>query len=864
VEHQSGVPVRKRFGLVVAVYNVARYLPDFMASIEAQTHTLDDLAVVIVDDGSTDESLPLVEEWRSRRPELVTVLSQANAGQGAARNAGLAAIDCEWVSFPDPDDTLAADYLERVVAAIDRDERIVMVATNRIIRQDPTGELVNKHPLRSMFEPSDQVKNLDGFPEYFHGHAGAAFFRLELINDHALRFDVRIRPNFEDGHFCQRYLLRTETPVVAFLKSAVYEYRKRSDQSSTLQRAHLDPRRFTDVPRHGYLELLEEAVALRGHVPEWLQGMVIYELSYFISPEERNQTATACVGPVAEEFFELLVKIRSLLDEKVIKSFTARNLRARWRQILLYGLRAEPWHTPYVMLRRYDAVKAHVLVDYRFTGPEPRFQVFLRGREIQPVATKVRSYRYWDRVVMRERRAWLPADGTLRIRLGQDFVEMRNSTDDFVRTSFRPSRIRSLLNVRPLPAPLPRRSVQEWWRETADRFTRWLAQTRPVRWRFGKAWVLMDRVVNTGDNGLRLFEYLRETRPDLNAWFVLHRDSPDWPALSRRTNRLVAYGSWRWQLLMLNCHNLISSHVDPEIVRPKQILQRGRATPWKFVFLQHGVIKNDISNWLNRRHLDLLVTSSPAEHESIVEDGSSYMLTEKEVKMVGLARFDRLRRIGAEVAEAEQRTILVAPTWRDWLAPRLPGELHRRVVPDFADTDYGRNWLGILSSPKLADLCAREGLRIGFLPHPDMQSVLPTLDLPDHVDALAYEDHDVQRLFASAAVMVTDYSSTAFNSAYIDRPVVYFQFDKELMDAGAHLGTVGYFDYERDGFGPVAYTLEHAEEAVVASVLAGPRARSPYLERIEVAFPVRDGRCCERTVAAIEDLDRGKRKRRRK
>src|ERR1051325_4867859 len=81
---------RPRFTVASAVYDVAPYLPQFIASIEGQDFDLGRVEVVMVDDGSTDESLAVLEEWAMRRPELVRVLSQQNAGQGAARNAGLA------------------------------------------------------------------------------------------------------------------------------------------------------------------------------------------------------------------------------------------------------------------------------------------------------------------------------------------------------------------------------------------------------------------------------------------------------------------------------------------------------------------------------------------------------------------------------------------------------------------------------------------------------------------------------------------------------------------------------------------------------------------------------------------------------
>ena len=96
------------------MYGVARYLPDFIASIENQTFPLDRVQVVMVDDGSVDGSAAILRAWADRRPGLVTVLTQENEGQAAARNTGLGHATGEWVSFPDPDDVLSDRYLEHV------------------------------------------------------------------------------------------------------------------------------------------------------------------------------------------------------------------------------------------------------------------------------------------------------------------------------------------------------------------------------------------------------------------------------------------------------------------------------------------------------------------------------------------------------------------------------------------------------------------------------------------------------------------------------------------------------------------------------------------------------------------------------
>ena len=157
-----------RFTFVSAVYNVGRYLPDFIASLEAQTHGLDDVEIVLVDDGSTDDSAQVLTDWAARRPDTVRVIRQANAGQGAARNAGILAARGEWISFPDPDDALSPDYLAVVAAFLDTHPDADLVACHRLMWDELTGVMKDGHPLRSMFRGSPYV-DLTIDPERFHG-----------------------------------------------------------------------------------------------------------------------------------------------------------------------------------------------------------------------------------------------------------------------------------------------------------------------------------------------------------------------------------------------------------------------------------------------------------------------------------------------------------------------------------------------------------------------------------------------------------------------------------------------------------------------------------------------------------------------
>lgn len=844
----------KTFAIVTAVHNVARYLPDFIASIEAQDFDLSQVEVVAVDDGSTDDSLQVLREWEARRPKLVTVLSQPNAGQGAARNRGIGEVSATWVTYTDPDDMIDPDYLSRVAQFIERHPDVPMVATNRIVWQEDTGE-TRRHPLAAMFKRGDQLVDLNRYPDYFHGSAPAAFLRTQVIRENDLRYDERVQPNFEDGHFCVRYLFLTR-PEIGFVGTARYIYRKRADQSSTLQRALEDARKYTQVPRYGYLDVLRQAVQVYGRVPEWLQTFIVYELSfYFTSEMAQSATQTAATGEVATQFLATAREIRTLLDDHVIENFAVRRLPSLLIAYLLHGLAGRDWKSDLVVLDDYDPKKQLVRATYRYIGARPSETFLRRGVPVSPTAGKRRHVTLFEELAVVERIAWLRADGTFEVRLDGVPLRLAKSWPGIPVTRLRPAGLRELVRkaqgtekerraTRPAAAPRTARSAAL------------LARSPLARARYRDAWVLMDRVHDADDSGERLFRYLRDNRPQINAWFVLEKGVPDWDRLvaDGYGSRLIGYGTGAWKSLLVNAKHLISSHIDKPVHNPPAM--EGLPQHWKFTFLQHGVIKDDLSNWLNSKRLNLFVTSTAAEHESIVEDGSPYVFTEHEVKLTGLPRFDRQRALGQAIGPAERDLLLVAPTWRHWLTgPLEPGSQRRAVRPDFLQTQYAQEWLGLLRSPRLAELCRDERLTLGFLPHPNLQSMLDTLDLPSHVKALTFHGQDVQRMFARSALLVTDYSSMVFNAAYIERPVVYFQFDQARMFGGGHVGRGGYFDYERDGFGPVATTVDAAVEAIVAGLADGRRdPHAEYLARIGAAFPSRDGRCCERVTAAIEAL----------
>ena len=132
-----------RFSVISPVYNTSEYLRDFLDSVLSQSFT--DFELILVDDGSTDNSLDICREYAGRDNRIV-VLTQHNQGAGAARNRGIEAATSELIIFLDSDDHIspnAFEVLNRTVSERDCDlylyglEEVVYSEKDDVIGRTP-------------------------------------------------------------------------------------------------------------------------------------------------------------------------------------------------------------------------------------------------------------------------------------------------------------------------------------------------------------------------------------------------------------------------------------------------------------------------------------------------------------------------------------------------------------------------------------------------------------------------------------------------------------------------------------------------------------------------------------------------------
>jgi glycosyltransferase involved in cell wall biosynthesis len=621
---------RPRFSIVSAVYNVEPYLPEFIASIEAQSLDPASVEVIAVNDGSTDGSLPLLEAWRERGRVPVTIVSQANAGQGAARNTGLERARGEWVTFTDPDDMLEPRYLAAADAFARAHPGIDILSGKRLRLDEARGEIRDAHPRRWQFAAGTRVADLDHEPNVFPVSATTAFFRGDRLRETGLRYDAELRPHFEDQHFAARFLLELERPLVGLVADARYVYRVRLANDSTLQRIHLDERSYTTVFERGYLDLVRRSRDRSGLVAPWIQQLILYELTRrYFREAEAYPSQLSIPESLAGRFHDLFGELARSLDETQVYGHAASRLEGIWAEVLVHGYRDGPWVPNRADRTDVDRVMRLQRIAFRYRGDAPVARLELGGRAVEPAFTKTRAVAYFGRTQLRERILWAPLVKGLRLSLdGADVAIAAPSAPE-----------------RALDAPHAAAHGTSWWAglrgrvgrgRTVASITRLLART-VYRRPFGGAWVITDGVNQAGGDGERLFVHLRRARPDVNAWFVVRRGSPDWRRLhAGGERRLVAFGSLRWRLLLLNAAWLFSSDLDDAIVRPRAIRQLVPRPPWRFAFLRPGILTDEASAWLNRHRIDLLPVATRSELEAVAADGTRSRLTGKETRLTGL------------------------------------------------------------------------------------------------------------------------------------------------------------------------------------------------------------------------------------
>lgn len=290
---------KHKFSIIIPIYNTEDYLCEAIDSIVHQTIGFEEnIQLILVNDGSTDKSAAICEEYKSRFPENIVYVEQENQGASVARNTGLKYAKADILNFLDSDDMWAPDACEKAEAFFKKNDVKIVAGRRyyfgrRIGFRDHTDFKFEKTAVIDIFEN----------PEFSQLHAASCFIKRELMEEVAFHNRLKIQ---EDALLLTEIILKEKRYGVC--REMQYNYRKRDSMASVLDSKVQNKSWYIDTVEIAYKGAFDLSKRFYGKIIPYVQWLVMYELQWRF-----NKTKPNCLSE--EEYAQYLQAIRELLLE---------------------------------------------------------------------------------------------------------------------------------------------------------------------------------------------------------------------------------------------------------------------------------------------------------------------------------------------------------------------------------------------------------------------------------------------------------------------------------------------------------------------------------------------------------------------
>lgn len=885
-----------KVSVIMAVYNVEEFLQAAIDSVIAQSIGFENIQLILVDDGSADNSGAICDEYAAKYPENIVVVHKENGGVSSARNTGIEYAEGQFVNFMDADDKIYRSTVQNIYdffcAHYDETD---IVSFRMKFFDGASGD----HALNYKYKKGTRIINLNEDWMNPQMSLSSSFVKLETIKN--LRFDPKL--SFaEDAQIVQKVL--SQKCTLGVVSDAIYWYRRRSSgEQSAVQSSEMRKEWYIPYMRYFQRSTIEYYLNKMDYVPRFVQYTLMYDLQWRLKQEQIPEGVLTDVEKF--EYFEELRWVLSHIDDAVIDA--QKNI-FREHKVLAFALK----YGDGLKVARSESDKGILIENqnkYRLSSAPIKLEFFTSSDDIcriegiylhvPQIASSVTISAQCNGEVYKSE---LSCNRMTNTGIGLDIQHFLRFSIQIPLSKENINDISFVCETEGMKIPLTNLrfgsffpvskeyangyynandrwiitakknvvSVEQYSKERDKKLDKalckelWkrnsvgarnsvlvrLAINLLKRFKKKKLILVSDRVMKAGDNGEAFFRYMRENHPEIDTRFVISKKCFDYKVM-KKVGPVLNTDSYAHKLCLLLSDFIVSSSAEVEVYNPfSRYLEpyRNLIVDTKFVFLQHGVIKDDLSQWAGRfnKNITGFITSAKPEYDSIVY--GDYEYAEENVWLTGLPRFDRLY-------HDEQKWITVMPTWRRYLLGHFDKNLDRWTLAQNAERSaYVEFYSALLNNERLLNKAKEYGYRLKFLPHPNFQAHLHLFNPNPDVDFLGREAL-YRDIYAKSELVITDYSSAIFDFIYLRKPIVYTHFDHEEFFAGEHMYSKGYFDYERDGFGEVEYDLESTVDRIIEYMENGCKLKDMYRDRIDNFFAYSDKNNSQRVYEKIMELD---------
>lgn len=883
-----------KISVVMPLYNVANYLDEAIESIVKQTIGFEEnVQLILVNDGSLDNVGVICRKYQEQYPNNILYLEQPNSGVSAARNTGLAQVEGKYVNFLDGDDKWAEDAFEYMYEFIEKHyEQVDFVSARLCFFERRSGF---EHPLDFKFEQSRVIDITDEY-NCIQLSASTSLIKSEIAKQHMFNIDLS---HYEDADYLTGILF--DKMAYGVMREAVYYYRKRMEGTSAVDLSKNSKPWYFNTTNLCFKVIIEESQKIFGYVLPYVQFLVMYDLQW------RLKVATPAYFSEQEkrEYEVILAELLNYIEDRIIieqksigipEKLFALSLKYQkdiscelyleganvlFRDIPFFNVRGKNRLTISNLKIRKDvlfiegATQLHLLPD--------DYSIMVTDGEGKQIPVEYYHIKHKDRKAFTGETVFCGRGFRLIVELnqikeigfyltknGEEYVKLSPSFEKFGKLNKSQKNTyyahgshiikRKKNGLKIIDNCVSSRVASEicYIKNTLLPEKRYdlvfiricalilrIIQKKPI-------WIISDRTDMARDNGEAFFSYVTTlVSSGKKYYFALDKKSVDYKRI-KKLGHVLPVGTFKYKLCFLNADKIISAHADDWVINAFGHDEEYMKSLYDFdyIFLQHGITKDDLSGWLhkNNKNIRLFITAAEREYDSIVE--GEYGYSSNEVVLSGFPRYDRL-------VSKPKRRIVFMPTWRKHIAEKtFEGSSKRPYSESFKESSYFKFYNSLINDKKLLQVMEQYGYSGEFINHPAFFAQAKDFT-GNSIVTVVNSAANYSELFCENSLLITDYSSVAFDFSYMKKPVIYCQFDRDTFFEG-HTYKEGYFDYEEDGFGPVCHTYEEAVNTIVNYIKDDCIMKDSYRTRVDEFFKWTDQENCKRVFDCIEAIGRSK------
>ena len=875
------------FSVIISIYNTGKYLDESIGSLLNQTiNFYENIQIILVNDGSTDNSGEICVKYRNKYSNNIIYINKENNGLSSARNKGLKFANGEYINFLDPDDLWSKNSFKYANKFLKLNPNIDIV-TGRMKYFEANSDY---HPLDYKFHHS-RIIDLNNEYNCIQLSVASCFIRRSAIKESKF---IKGLISGEDTLFINKLLLNK--PFYGVLKNAMYFYRKRNDGTSIVQNAKTNNVFYFITPNLVHKNLLGISYDSYHKIVPFIQYYVAYDILFrIISSAYKYLTLSKYI-----KYIQIIINLLKRIDDKYIleqknvgnniKLYAlSRKHEKDMRQYIIFenGILKyngysilEPEKNKNLLNLKFVDIKDNIFIieakdncwmkkeryyyycqiekkiylpgyrEYNFLNSKTIFGTIKKGRiasfHIPLKSIDINKTIKFYFSYMNNTREIFPNFGYFshvpQIKNGYYIKGNFILLYDGKRLSFKK-------NLEGSRDYLERNYCKELIRIKKNKFIpiRKEAIKYFKKQKVKQIWLINDRFNKAGDNGEFFFRYLKNKNPkNIKFNFVISKNCSDYERIKGLGN-ILHIGSKKYNLTFLKADKIITSTSNSWVDNPFGEDRKFFIDLFHFdlIFLQHGISKDDVSNFLNKfvKNYSMIITASKYELKSFLS--KEYGYTDKNIKLTGFSRFDNYR---IDENMNLSKNIIIIPTWRMNLKGTVKPITYEGIYSNnFINTEFFKFYNGLMNSPKLLKAMRFYNYTGIFCLHPSFSE--QWRDFKNNSIFSIMNEFDYQSLLSTSSLLITDYSSVFFDFAYLKKPIIYSQFDYDEYRKNHY--KKGYFDYILNGFGPVCLDLDNCVSTIINELKSGCKIKKKYLTRAEQFFAFFDRNNSYRIYNAI-------------